>query len=313
MSYPLDAGAASAELWPGTTGVPLTSRVVRAHYFLVVVVFGLIAAACSGGSAIFPDDAVVVRANADLSMGQERILLVVVEPDGTRLSHPDAAVVIEVAPDGDPSRIQRQDATFISTIPDVAGFYGAIFDFDTPGSWQVTVVPTSGDPLETILVEVRGNECRAPGAAAPCAPRVGEMAPTVSTPTLGEAELEDLTTDSDPDPRFYGLSLDEALINGRPSVIIFSTPAYCRTATCGPILDNVKAVADEYPGVDFVHIEIYTGLREPGFVPDIAHLAPAVDEWTLPSEPWVFITNGSGVITARFEGAVGAGELREHL
>ena len=151
------------------------------------------------------------------------------------------------------------------------------------------------------------------GAVAPCAPRVGELAPSLFTPSLDTASLADLTTDGNPDERFYRLSLDEALVNGRPTVVVFSTPAYCRTATCGPILENLKTVVGDFPGVDFVHIEIYTGLQQPDFAPDSAHVAPAVTAWALPSEPWVFVTDASGVITARFEGTLSAVELRARL
>jgi hypothetical protein len=31
--------------------------------------------------------------------------------------------------------------------------------------------------------------------------------------------------------------------------------------------------------------------------------------WALPTEPWVFVVNAQGVITAKFEGAVTQGEL----
>ena len=276
--------------------------------------FALVAAACGGGTATsFPEDTVAVRVNGDIAVGNERILLAVVQLDGTRLGSPEDRVSVEVAPDDDPTRVQKADANWIWTIPEFAGFYGAVFDFDRPGAWQVTVVPKGGDPLETILVEVRDNACREPDTAIFCAPRVGEQAPSLATPTLADTELADLTTDPDPDESFYQLSLDEALTNGRPSVIVFSTPAFCRTATCGPILNNVKEISGDYPDVDFVHIEVYTGLRDPDFAPDPEHLAPAIGVWTLPSEPWVFITDGAGIITARFEGALATEELLDNL
>lgn len=282
-----------------------------------VAVFALFAAACGGSDASdtadFPDDAIAVRVNSDIATGNERLLVGVVEPDGTRLGSPEDEVSIEVAPDDDPSRVQERAATWIWTIPDFAGFYGARFDFDRPGLWRVTVTPQGADPLETTLIQVLDDSCREPGAAAPCAPRVGEPAPSTATPTLDEAPLADLTTDPDPEERFYRLSLDQALHNGRPSVIVFSTPAYCRTATCGPILDNVKEVAQDHPEVDFVHVEVYTGLRDPDFAPDPDHLAPAVRLWTLPSEPWVFVTDASGTISARFEGAMSTEELEAEL
>jgi len=67
--------------------------------------------------------------------------------------------------------------------------------------------------------------------------------------------------------------------------------------------------------VNFIHVEVYTGLTDPDFVPDEAHLAPAAgEEWyRLISEPWVFVIDQAGRIAARFEGVMDASELTEVL
>jgi hypothetical protein len=56
-------------------------------------------------------------------------------------------------------------------------------------------------------------------------------------------------------------------------------------------------------------------LNEPDFAPDPAHLAPAAGAayWNLPSEPWVFVIDETGTVTARFEGAVTGDELASAL
>ncbi len=129
------------------------------------------------------------------------------------------------------------------------------------------------------------------------------------TPTTGEATLTEITTDPEPDPRFYQVSLDDAVRSGTPTVVVFSTPGFCRTATCGPMLEQTKAIARDHPEVNFVHAEIYLGFDQPDFVPDGEHLAPSVVAWNLPSEPWVFVVDGRGVITHRFEGVMDPAEL----
>ncbi len=274
-------------------------------------------AAGVGGTSIFGEDAVALWVNRDLGVGPDRLLIGVFNIDGTRLGSPDQPVTLEAAPADDPSNLQSRAAGFTWSVPDAIGYYRADFVFDRPGIWEVTVRASEGDPLETILIEVRDNACRAKDAAelgiSACAPRVGELAPRLATPTLDDQPLQALTSDPEPDPRLYGLSLDEALDNGRPTVIVFATPAYCQFATCGPIVQNVRTVLDDYPGVDFVHIEVYTGLADPDFAPDPDHLSPAVAVYTLPTEPWVFVTDASGVITARFEGALDPAELLPYL
>jgi hypothetical protein len=313
---------------------------VRKRVLLLIGVFIVLAAACggdddttpetdglppttadvpagTGGPSVFGDDVVAVWVNRDLGVGSERLLIGVFETDGTRLGSPGIPVTLEASPLDDLASVQSSPAGFTWTVPDAIGFYRAQFDFNQAGIWQVTVRPDRGPPLQAILIEVRDDACRAPDAmsqgVSPCAPRVGELAPRVTTPTLDDEPLEALTTDPQPDSRLYALSLDEALDNGRPTVVVFATPAYCQTAACGPIVQNIRAALDDYAGVDFVHIEVYTGLLEPDFAPTPDRLAPALQEWTLPSEPWVFVTDSSGVIVARFEGALDPIELEPYL
>lgn len=274
----------------------------------------IVAVACgSSEPATFPEDAVALRANTDLAVGRERLLLAIAQLSGTRLGSPEDGITIEAAPEAAPDLVQSVPAGFAWTIEGAFGFYRAEFDFDRPGPWLITVIPESGDPLETILINIADDTCRAPSSTVPCAPRIGEAAPSLATATLAEATLADLTTDPNPDERLYRLSLDEALGNGRPTVVVFATPAYCTSATCGPILDELKPVVDERPDVDFIHIEVFTGLQDPDFAPGPDTVAPAVSAWSLPSEPWVFVTDATGVITARFEGTMTAAELRDKL
>jgi hypothetical protein len=103
--------------------------------------------------------------------------------------------------------------------------------------------------------------------------------------------------------------LDELLDNGRPTVVLFATPAFCTSAACGPLLDQTKALASTHPDADFIHIEVYQGFNEPGFAPDGDHLVPAVVEFGLPSEPWIFVMDETGVVIARIEGVLAEGEL----
>ena len=62
--------------------------------------------------------------------------------------------------------------------------------------------------------------------------------------------------------------------------------------------------------MNFIHVEVYDNpseIREQGIA--VARVAPPVAEWGLPSEPWTFVVDGQGDITAKYEGFVGADEL----
>jgi hypothetical protein len=282
--------------------------VIRRSIALLVV--AVVAAGCASGdggqtdqeAASFSQGSFALVANSDLGTGPARLLVGVLEEDGTRIGSPEDPVEIEVAPaDGD-GTTQRVPGVFTWILEDVTGLYRADVSFDTPGTWTMTVEPAGGQPLPAVPITVREETY---------APNIGEPAPVAPTPTLADAPIQDLTTDPEPDPRFYETTLDEALSSGRPTVLVFATPAYCTSGACGPMLDTVKEVAADYPDVNFIQIEVYTGFNEPGFAPDAAHLAPAVgpDYWDLPSEPWVFVMDDQGIVTGRFEGVMAPEEL----
>ncbi|MFQ5948811.1 MAG: hypothetical protein ACE5KX_08125 [Acidimicrobiia bacterium] len=261
-------------------------------------------AACGGGSdqadSPLSEDAFAVRASSDLAVGSERLLIGIGGPGGGRLGSPDLAVEFEVFPEDDPEAAQRVPATFMWAIPDVSGLYRATVQFDRPGVWLARVIPSGGAPLEEIPVLV---------AEAPQTPAVGSPAPASETPTAADLPIRQISTDPDPDPRFYELSLADAVRSGRPTVVVFATPKFCTSAVCGPTLDDVKAVAARYPDVNWVHVEVFTNLDDP----DNLQYVPAVAEWNLPSEPWVFVVDAGGDIAARFEGVVSQEELVELL
>jgi hypothetical protein len=93
-------------------------------------------------------------------------------------------------------------------------------------------------------------------------------------------------------------------------VIVFATPAFCTTAICGPTMETTKAIALDHPDVNFVHVEVYENIDDPqGELVEVE----AVTEWGLQTEPWVFVVDAEGTVSARFEGTVGAAELERAL
>ena len=63
-----------------------------------------------------------------------------------------------------------------------------------------------------------------------------------------------------------------------------------------------KEFADD--GIRFIHVEIYEDNDPKNGV------NKWVREWNLPTEPWVFVVDGDGVIRTKFEGSVSLDELR---
>lgn len=244
--------------------------------------------------------AIVANSPGTLSVGQERVLIALVAPDTTSLASPDRPAEINVVFGGE--IVQTVDAEFLWSVPDIRGLYRVDIDFDQPGNWAVIVstpdqevsIPAQFQVLETGTV-----------------PDIGDAAPLSKTETATD-NFAEISTDPDPDPRFYEISLDEAFTSGIPTVVVFSTPAFCSTATCGPTLDLVKTIADAYPnGVQFVHAEVYENL-DAATVEELV-LAPAIIEWKLPSEPWVFVVDSDGVIAGAYEGSIDRTEVTDDL
>ncbi len=269
-----------------------------------ILTVSLVLGACSGGSdevtTELPSDSIAIVTTTDVGVGPARLLLALAGADGTRLGSPDTSIAIEVAPADRADLRQRADGEFIWIIEDAFGLYQGEFNFDRAGVWQATAVLDGGITLEPAFFEVR-QQTFAPG--------VGEPAPLVPTATLASGQLGSITTDPDPNPAFYEVSLDDAIRQGR-TVAVFSTPGFCRTATCGPMLEQVKEIATQHPETRFVHVEIYEGFDQPDFVPGPENLVDAVGPsgWNLPSEPWTFVVDG-GLVVSRFEGVLDVDRL----
>src|SRR5207253_4658843 len=79
------------------------------------------------------------------------------------------------------------------------------------------------------------------------------------TPTLAEVggDVHQVSTDTNPDPSFYKLSVDQAVAQHKPFVLVFATPAFCTSRQCGPTLDVVKSLSKGEPGVTFINVEPY--------------------------------------------------------
>ena len=195
------------------------------------------------------------------------------------------------------------------------GSYATELTFDQPGKWRLDVHvedPTfAGDASLELHVAERSS-----------VRDVGELAPFSNTKTLrSEAgDFSRITTSSAPDPELYRTSVAEALISGRPSVIVFASPAFCTSPTCGPQVETVSELRSLHPAdADFVHVEVYDNPQEIQGDLTRATYAPALAAWGIDAVPgylnesWVFVLGPDGRIAARFEGYATLGELEAAL
>lgn len=266
--------------------------------FALFLVVGVVAASCSGDTDVVGR---IASSNGSIGTGTQRILLTVTDQStGEVIATPDVTPVAVLRDDiGSP--LGEYEGEFLWTIPDVVGLYVFYMDIPGPATYQLTIDAGSHGELGPIGFDAFED---------PLQVAVGEEAPRSDSRTLDDAPLEDLTSDPTPVESFYEMTVGEAVESG-PSVIVFATPAWCTSQSCGPMLDQVQKVTSDYPDLNFVHVEIYENIH----VTDQRDLVvvPAVEEWNLPTEPWLYVTDSSGIVTAAFEGAISDEELRAAL
>jgi hypothetical protein len=142
------------------------------------------------------------------------------------------------------------------------------------------------------------------------APGYDEPAPRSASPTDRDVNGDTSHICSNSPPcALHTLSIADALAPGqKPLVVLFATPALCTSATCAPELEAVQQLHSRYAEqANFIHVEIYQ------YPFDGQHTARTVDEWSLPSDPWTFIVDRTGIVRDRFEGAAPTEELEPAL
>lgn len=137
-------------------------------------------------------------------------------------------------------------------------------------------------------------------------PGPGDPLPPFDTPTVGAPGGVDPVCTREPACPFHDITLSEALAAGKPVVYLVGTPAFCQTGICGPVLDVMIGVVDDYPDLQFIHAEVYTDNTA-------TQAAPAVAAAGLSFEPVIFLTDASGTVVERLDVIVDESELREQL
>ena len=189
------------------------------------------------------------------------------------------------------------------------GLYVTNLTFDQPGSWaiQATVLGDDGLPKKAALFFDVPAETHAPS--------VGDIAIPSRSKTIQDVEtLSQLTTGSMQDEDLYRISIADAVESGLPTVIVMASPAFCTNAVCGPQVEVLRDLKNEFPGqANFIHVDYYDNPHEIQGDLGRAVLSPVAREWDIPSTEWSFVIDREGVIAGRFEGFTPLEELRQAL
>jgi hypothetical protein len=251
----------------------------------------------SGTGDIFP-----VMISRELIVGENRILFAFQTAAGVPVAKPDRMVELTfTGPNGE--HVAGEKPVFIWAIQDAVGVYVTHATFPVAGAWMASIKTSApGTPEQTIpfSFDVQSEA----SAVWP-----GEPAPSVDTPTLADVggDVSKISSDTNPDPAFYQTSVADALAAHKPFVLVFATPKFCQSKTCGPTLDKVKEVAAKHPDVTFINVEPYLledvdGQLQPKLdAKGNLQPAPATDAYGLLSEPFVFVVGSDGIVKASFE------------
>ena len=245
-----------------------------------------------------PDVSVIV-VTTDYGVGSNRVVFGLVARDGTPVRTSEVQVRALLLPSGQAAGEVRDTATakFRQWPVGEQGVFTTTLEFNTAGIWEIEADTTNSAGK---AVTARGAIQVQPESATPS---IGHPAPASITHTVDEVDdLANITSSPLPDPDLYRLSVHEALDAGKPLVVVFATPAFCITATCGPQVEVISQLKERFSErANFIHVEVY---EKPHLINEVGPtegMVKAVSEWNLPTEPWTFIVDQDGLVRAKFE------------
>ena len=270
----------------------------------------------TGGSSQATDGVNPILATTVLRVGEQRVAFLLAGPQGI-IQDPTARVTpvfLGSGAGGAEVPAAASQAQFHLWPYGVRGAYSTQLVFDRPGRWRLDIETegTTEPTMARLEIDVP-EQSRIPD--------IGSLPPTGNNKTLDTVpSLEQLTTDYEPDPDLYSMTIDQAIASGMPSVIVFATPAFCSSPTCGPQVDTVSMLKDlRAMEANFIHVELYDNPAEIQGDLGRAELVPFAKDWgftTIPdwsNESWVFVLDTMGRIHQRFEGYATLEELDSAL
>ena len=190
-----------------------------------------------------------------------------------------------------------------------AAIYYANVEFDGPGRWAAELaLEFEGETHGGLLTQAFIVLDKTPE------PHIGDPLPASTHLTLRDVDdISAINSSEEPVPAMNELTVAEALATGKPVLVAISTPAFCQTRFCGPLMEEVVVPLWERFGdkVQFVHVEPF--LLEEARSNGRLVAVPLLAEWGLQSEPWIFVADRDGVLAAKFEGIASLEEVSDVL
>lgn len=189
------------------------------------------------------------------------------------------------------------------------GLYATSLDFNELGDWEVEAdVPRSdGSVLKAAVRFSIGHRTYSLPVGAVADASVNRTLKDV--PSIGY-----LTTGSHRDPGLYQTTIADALMTMKPTIVVFASPAFCTNAVCGPQVEVLSEIREEFGArANYVHIDYYENPHE--IQGDLTKAVPSkhLAAWGLTSQEWTYVIGRDGKITARFENFAPRKEIKDAL
>ena len=246
-----------------------------------------------------------VQASSEIAAGRNRFAIGLIDAANQPVTSGKVGIeFFKLLANGQAEKRADAAAVFRSVGGASKGIWTSPATFPETGQWgaQVTQDSADGTPKVARMNFQVQSKFSAPG--------YDDLAPRSNSPTERDVNGDTSRICSNSPPcTLHGMSISEALAPGqKPLVLLFATPALCTSATCAPELDAIQQLRTSYAdAANFIHIEIYQ------YPFEALKTAQTVDEWHLPSDPWTFIVDRSGVVRDRFEGAAPIEELEPSI
>ncbi len=261
---------------------------------------GLVPATIPPTQAAGPDLARPDLASSELVLGANRFVFVLISTKTGKPIKDVPAVGIQflkVHEDGTATKVNDAEVLYHNeNLP--VGMFVARTTFNEVGNWGalVTIRRSNQDPYQVQM----NFQVLARGAT----PMIGDTPPASKNVIDKDVKSLDEVCSAKPHDDMHSITIADAMKSRKPTFIVFATPGFCETLTCGPDLEVAQAIEKKYPGkANFIHIET------PSLPAAPQAQAPTVQEWGLKTEPWVYFLDKTGKVADRFEGGLTYEEL----
>ena len=185
---------------------------------------------------------------------------------------------------------------------DISRYYPLRVDFPTAGVYDIET-RVNGEFLSLPVQAFERDEVQ---GTLP-----GQPFPSVQTPTDADSAGVDRVCTRFEHCGLHNVSVDQ-ILGTQAFVLLVATPAFCATAFCGPVIETVLGITNEFEGVQFIHGEVYSNTDEVNgnFSDPNIEIAQYLRDLGLDFEPVLYVVNANGVLVERLDNIFDATELR---